>query len=112
MTGSGDQTLLARVRKRCEGYPLDAQRGVTDPVVCAKLYWPIGIARWYIIGYNPETDVAYGFVVGVGRDEWGYFSVESLLETLIAGVMPVRLDDGFVPTRASVLGIAHHAASA
>lgn len=111
MTGSGNERLLAGIRKRCEGYPLNAQLDVTDPIVCAKLYWPIGTARWYVIGYNPETDVAYGFIVGVGTDEWGYFSVGSLLETLIAGVMPVRLDDDFVPARASALGISHRAAS-
>lgn len=106
-----DHAFLAKVGTLCEGYPLRGQVDSDDPIICAKLYWPIGDARWYIVGYSPQTTVAYGFVVGVGGDKWGYFSVASLLETRIAGVMPAKLDEDFTPTRASVLGITHRAAS-
>ncbi len=99
--------LQERLRRRCEGYPLNKQRNHPDPVLCAKLYWPVGKARWYIAGYSPKTMLAYGFVVGVGKDEWGYFSVASLLETRIGGIMPVKLDENFGPVHASKLGIVH-----
>lgn len=93
------------LKRRCEGFPLHKQDGDPDPIVCAKLYWPIGAARWYIAGYDPDTYVAYGCVSGMGQDEWGFFSVPSLLETRIAGVMPARIDEKYVPVRASRLGL-------
>lgn len=98
--------LERRIRALCKGFALHRQDADPDPIVCARLYWPIGRASWYIVGYNPRTYVAYGYVVGVGADEWGYFSVPSLLECKIAGVVPVKLDEGFKAVRASRLELA------
>lgn len=97
--------LEEQLRSWCEGFPLHSQAKVPNPVVCAKLYWPIGKACWYIVGYNPEAYVAYGFVTGIGDDDWGYFSVLDLLEAKIASIAPIELDEDFEPTPASALGI-------
>lgn len=93
------------LRKQCAGYPIHRQLNHPDPLICAKLYWPIGNACWYITGYNSKTYVAYGVVVGVGPETWGRFFVPALLETKIAGVMPVKLDEDWRPVRVSKLGI-------
>lgn len=95
-----------KLKARCEGYPIHRQLNHPDPLICAKLYWPIGNACWYITGYNPQTYVAHGVVVGRERDEWGRFYIPALLETKIAGVVPVKLDEDWKPVHASTLGIA------
>lgn len=106
---TGGMRLDTAIAKRCEGFPLHRQATDPDPLICAVLYWPIGTARWYITGYNPKTYVAYGFVRGMGADEWGHFSVQFLLMTRIAGVMPAKIDEAYKPVRASKLGIARPA---
>lgn len=98
-------SLEEKIRKRCEGFPLHRQDEDPDPLICARLYWPIGNAAWHITGYNQESYVAFGFVSGLGEDEWGYFFVPLLLKTRIAGVMPVKLDEAWKPVRASKLGV-------
>lgn len=60
--------------KCCEAFPLDLQAMEPDPMICAVLYWPNGITHGYVTGCNPAAWAAYGFVSGVGSDEWGYFS--------------------------------------
>lgn len=96
--------LERELKRRCQGFPLHNQVARLDPVICAKLYWPIGAVAWYIAGYDSGSYVAYGFATGLGKDGWGYFSVLSVIDTKIAGVPPT-LDMGFTATRASVLEI-------
>jgi hypothetical protein len=48
---------------------------------------------------------AFGYVVGLACDEWGYVSVSELLETKVAKVFPIMSDTTFVPLVASALGI-------
>ncbi len=93
------------VKRRCEQYPLKSQDDVRDPIVCAKLFFPFRVATWYVVEYNPVTCLAFGYVVGLGTDEWGYFSLAELVEIRIAGVYAVEVDMYFRPTLASQLGI-------
>lgn len=32
--------------------------------------------EWYLVEYNPETKIAFGYVKGL-EDEWGYFSLKN-----------------------------------
>lgn len=90
---------------RCKQYPLYSQENVSDPIVCAKLFFPSGAATWYVTEYNPATCVAFGYVVGLGTDEWGYFSIDELFRIKAAGVFSIEVDLHFKPTPASQLGI-------
>ena len=98
------KTLEQELSRHCRGFPLHNQIGRNDPVVCAKLYWPIGTVAWYIAGYDSKSYVAFGFMTGMGDDRWGYFSVMAVAETLIAGVAPT-LDKDFTPEFASRIGL-------
>ena len=31
--------------------------------------------QWYLVEYNPDTKIAFGYVIGHEK-EWGYFSLE------------------------------------
>ncbi len=91
--------------KRCERYPLYSQENASDPVVCARLFFPAGAATWYITEYNPATRLAFGYVVGLGTDEWGYISISELAAVRLAGAFAIEVDLHFQPMRASELEI-------
>ncbi|MDB5870688.1 MAG: hypothetical protein JWQ07_130 [Ramlibacter sp.] len=104
------RTLEQELRRRCRGFPLHSQIGRADPILCARIYWPIGAVAWYIAGYDSRSYVAFGLITGIGDDRWGYFTILSVVETLIAGVPPV-LDKDFKPEFASRLGLPTQAAA-
>lgn len=54
------------------------QDGIPDPIVVAKFFNPSGGATWYATEYEPALNVGFGYVTGLGTDEWGYFSVSEL----------------------------------
>lgn len=47
-------------------YPLYSQENNSDPLVVAKLFHAYGAATWYVTEFNPDTKIAFGFVVGLG----------------------------------------------
>lgn len=59
-------------------YPLYSQENNSDPLVVAKLFNAYGATTWYVTEFNPDTKIAFGFVVGLGEDEWGYTSLTEL----------------------------------
>ena len=91
--------------KRCENYPLRSQEHTRDPTVCAKLFFPISRATWFITEYNPVTQIAFGYVAGLAHDEWGYISIPELQGIKLANVFSVEVDLYFEATKASALGI-------
>jgi hypothetical protein len=91
---------------RCKGVLPRTALQTPDPMLYARLYWPIGKAEWFIAGYNHELASAYGFVRLDGRTEWGYFRIPELQASSIAGIRPLMLDSSFEPTLASELGSA------
>lgn len=94
------------VKKRCEGFPLYSQENTLDPTVRAKLFFPASAATWYITEYNPVTWTAFGYVVGLGTDEWGYISISELAKVRLAGALAIEVDLHFRPRRVSELGLA------
>lgn len=98
------KTFERELGRLCRGFPLHSQVKRADPIICAKLRWPIGSVAWYVAGYDRRSYVAYGFMTGMGDDRWEYFSVLAVAETLIAGVAPVLQKD-FKPEFASLLGL-------
>lgn len=49
-----------------------------DPIVITKLFNPCGSGTWYVTEYIPQTEIAFGYVTGLGQNEWGYFSIAEL----------------------------------
>ena len=87
--------------KRLAAYPLYSQEKTTSVqqhIVSAKLYNAFGAGTWYITEYRPETGIAFGYVMGLDYDEWGYISIDELLEVRHpAGLPAIRLDGEFAP---------------
>lgn len=55
-----------------------SQEHIADPIVIAKFFTPVGSATWYATEYNPQDKICFGYVKGLGGDEFGYFSIEEL----------------------------------
>lgn len=98
--------LHNELQKRCEKYPLYSQEHVKDPIVCAKLFFSISRATWYVTEYNPVTQIAFGYVKGLMHDEWGYISIPELQSVKLANVFSVEVDLYFEAQPASRLGFA------
>ena len=54
------------------------QENVKNPHVIAKFFSPSGAATWFATEYYPEDNTCFGYVTGLGHDEWGYFSITEL----------------------------------
>lgn len=49
-----------------------------DPIIIAKFFNPNGAGTWYAISYEPEYNICFGYVTGLGYDELGSFSITEL----------------------------------
>jgi len=47
--------------------------------------------QWYLVEYNPNEKIAFGYVIGHEK-EWGYFSLQELDE-----IPTIIQDDAFQP---------------
>ena len=54
------------------------QSEVKDPIIIAKFFDPAGAGTWYATEYDSQTNSCYGYVTGLGYDEWGSFSIDEL----------------------------------
>jgi Protein of unknown function (DUF2958) len=95
------EAVKAELAKRLAAYPLYSQekkKTVQQHMVSAKLYNAFGAGTWYITEYRPETGIAFGYVMGLDHDEWGYIGIDELLEVNHpTGLPAIRLDTWFVP---------------
>lgn len=55
-----------------------SQEHIADPIVIAKFFSPVGSATWYAYEYDSDSHICFGYVKGLGGDEFGYFSVDEL----------------------------------
>ena len=72
-----------------------------DKVAVAKFFFPMGRGTWYLMEYDPEQRVGFGYCVsplGPDCDEWGYFSIDELEGVRVHG-LGVERDIHFKPTR-------------
>ena len=82
-------------------YPLYSQEHEEDPLVICKLFDPCGSASWYLLEYDPIEKIAFGYVMGMAVDEFGYISLnemESIKGSLGIGI---EQDLNFVQKRLS-----------
>ena len=82
-------------------YPLYSQEKEKDPLVVAKLFDPCGSATWYILEYDPEQKIAFGYVMGLHVDELGYTSLLELESIERPFGLTIERDLYFVQSRLS-----------
>lgn len=58
------------------------QENKKDPLVIAKFFNPAGAGTWYATEYDPKEKMFFGYVsiFGDWNDEWGYFSLDELID--------------------------------
>lgn len=71
-----------------------------------KFFSPYSNWKWYAFEYDPEEQMFWGLVKGF-EDEWGYFSLKELDETMFRGFVPAVERDCYIgkddlPTRESL----------
>ncbi|CAM1364391.1 DUF2958 domain-containing protein [Tenacibaculum xiamenense] len=66
------KALLNRFQK------VGSQAESDDPIIIAKFFNPSGSGTWYATEFNPNDACFFGYVTGLGYDEWGYFSLHEL----------------------------------
>lgn len=49
-----------------------------NPIIITKFFDPMGSGTWYVSEYEPDTNICFGYVTGLGHNEWGYFSLAEL----------------------------------
>lgn len=69
-----DEALLKRFAQ------IGRQDHVSDPLIIAEFFNPIGSGTWYATEYDPETRTFFGYtsIFGEHYGEWGYFSLDEL----------------------------------
>ena len=88
--------MTAEIRKRIPG--LYTQEGERDPIVQVKFFsssW-----TWYATEFCPHDERFFGWVEGM-ENEWGYFTLQELTETMIHGIPAIERDCHFTPCRLS-----------
>lgn len=72
-----------------------------DKVVCARLFALASAATWYLVEYDPQDGLAFGYadLGDPGSAEWGYISITELELLRWLGVPRVELDLHFTPTK-------------
>lgn len=71
------------------GVPTTGDSASRDPVARVKIFNPCGNQSWYLTEYYPETNTAFGLVVGE-YPELGYICLEEL--SRVKGRMGVGLE--------------------
>ncbi len=84
-------------------YPLYSQESESDPKVICKLFDPCGSATWYLTEYDPIEKRAFGYVMGLTADEWGYVSLTELESIQRPFGLTIERDLYFVQKRISEL---------
>lgn len=57
---------------------IGGQEEETNPVCVAKFFLPSHSATWYAIAYYPDERNFFGYVTGLGVDEYGYFNLDEI----------------------------------
>lgn len=74
---------------------LYSQENERDPMVYVKFFNPMGRGTWFATEFSPEQGLFFGYVMGLGGDELGYFHVKDLMR------IRAERDSSFKPMRLS-----------
>jgi hypothetical protein len=74
-------------------FPLYSQEKNADPLVGVKLFHAFGAGTLYLTECDPEGKRAFGYVTGLGGDEWGYVSIDELAAIWLGpGIPSIEVD--------------------
>jgi hypothetical protein len=77
--------------------PLLSQDGTGEEAIAqVKLFDPCGSATWYLTEWDGEEE-AFGYVTGLGRDEWGSIPLGELSHVLGRFGIGIEIDVWFLP---------------
>ncbi len=82
-------------------FPFYSQSKIEDPLVVAKLFNPMGAATWYLTEYDPESNEAFGFVVGFDVDEFGFVSLDEVESCVLPFGLTIERDLYFTQAKLS-----------
>lgn len=54
------------------------RQDVPAPIVIAKFFNPCGPGTWHATEYDSSNNICFGYVTGLGYDEWGDFSITEI----------------------------------
>jgi len=77
-----------------------SQENEPNPIFHVKLFTPWTNWEWYIIEYDPETRVCFGWVIGF-ESEMGYFDLNELEEIKHSSGLKIERDLWFEPKKLS-----------
>lgn len=94
-TARKQKLMTSELRRKLP--PLYSQEDEKDPIVYAKFFNPYGSGTWLITEFDGR-DTMFGYVMGLGGDEWGYISLREL-ESMerFPGVQQIERDAWFKP---------------
>lgn len=81
------------------------QSEVDNPIVITKFFNPCGAGTWYATEYNEEDNCCFGYVTGLGYDEWGSFSINELQAISLPFGMKIERDLYFQSKRFNDLNL-------
>ena len=75
---------------------MGATSEIRDPIVHVKWFTPDANWTWWVIEYDPQSHIAYGFVRGL-EEEFGTFTLDEVEQLRGALGLPVERDLHFSP---------------
>lgn len=95
--------LTKELIKRFE--QVGSQENVSDPIVIAKFFNPVGQGTWLATEYDKENEIFFGYVSIYGDycDEWGSFSLRDLEDFKGMWGLKIERDIYFTERKASEL---------
>ena len=74
---------------------------VENKVICARLFALASAATWFIVEFDPEECIAFGYadLDNSTCAEWGYIDIRELDSLRLLGAPRVELDLHFAPCR-------------
>lgn len=70
------ELMTSELRQRFE--MIGQQSEDLNPIIITKFFDPMGSGTWYVSEYEADTNICFGYVTGLGHNEWGYFSITEL----------------------------------
>ncbi len=70
------ELITSKLKERFKS--IGRQSEESNPIIITKFFDPMGFGTWYVSEYEPDSKICFGYVTGLGQNEWGYFSLTEL----------------------------------
>jgi len=79
--------MTKALEKKCPMIGATEEIPASERKVPVKFFSPYTGWRWYVLEYDPEEKLCFGYVRGM-ESEYGYFSLEELDSVTVMGGVP------------------------